>query len=266
MNDQVEKHLRAYGKSKNLASRKGLYAYTTGPAIIELMIRFLKPFIGMSVLDAGCGYGDNLIELVKRFTPTRAVGFDQSEGQIADARKSAEEAGLPINFLVDDVETFDLSETFDRILVSHVLHVPENREKALETILKHLAPGGVALFLLHSDLNLQKRAAWNTWLLETYGIKKSTRWEDFTVESSRELFASLPYAVHETLVDDSVELTAPEPYTEYLESTRHRCEPAPTDEQWQAYLNHARDEMEDEIEKNGSFVDPTMYGFVTVTK
>ena len=81
-------------------------------------LRFLVPE-GLSVLEIGCGLGDQLAAL----KPRRGVGIDLSEAMVKEAAKRHPE----LEFLVGDGEALTLDETFDVILlvdvVGHVLDV-----------------------------------------------------------------------------------------------------------------------------------------------
>ena len=58
---------------------------------------------GHSLLDVGCGTGDDALELARLAGPGgRAVGIDRSETVIAEARRRARRADLPAAFAVGD--------------------------------------------------------------------------------------------------------------------------------------------------------------------
>lgn len=71
----------------------------------------LKP--GQSVLDIGSGWG-GLGLSIARSTGARVTGITLSEEQLAAASKRAEEAGLPVEFRLQDYRA--VSERFDRIV------------------------------------------------------------------------------------------------------------------------------------------------------
>ncbi len=94
--------------------------YSTAP--IQLVDRALAllPISGQEVvLDAGCGSGYFLLPLAKKLTRGRAVGLDLSWGVMREAIETAQQEGLPITFLVGDVEEFPFAEkTFDMVVTS----------------------------------------------------------------------------------------------------------------------------------------------------
>ena len=81
-------------------------------------LRFLIPE-GLSILEIGCGLGDQLSAL----KPRRGLGIDLSEAMVQKASKRHPE----LDFLVGDGEALELDETFDVILlvdlVGHLLDV-----------------------------------------------------------------------------------------------------------------------------------------------
>ena len=76
-----------------------------------------------SVLDAGCGTGDNAVYFAER--RGKGTGIDFLEKPINRAKKKAAERGLPATFLVTDALTLkDWSERFDNVIDSGCLLRP----------------------------------------------------------------------------------------------------------------------------------------------
>jgi ubiquinone/menaquinone biosynthesis C-methylase UbiE len=66
---------------------------------------------GSRVLDVGCGTGDDVLALAQIVGETGwAVGVDNSEKLIAEARKRAEDAKLPVEFKVGDAHKLEFSD------------------------------------------------------------------------------------------------------------------------------------------------------------
>jgi ubiquinone/menaquinone biosynthesis C-methylase UbiE len=85
---------------------------------------------GAAVLDAGCGPGDDLFEMVERVGPAgRLVGLDASEVMIAEARRRAEARHLPITFEVGEATALSFADdTFDGCRAARLLeHVADPR-------------------------------------------------------------------------------------------------------------------------------------------
>ena len=113
-----------------------------------------KPFIDIadkitgSVLDAGCGTGDNALFLASR--GRKVTGIDFLEVPIQRAQSKATERGVQITFLVKDALTFkDWNERFDNVIDSGLFHVfsDNDRRRYVDGLATILKPGG-RLFLM----------------------------------------------------------------------------------------------------------------------
>jgi ubiquinone/menaquinone biosynthesis C-methylase UbiE len=125
------------------------------------------------VLDAGCGAGIPISQLLsERFQVT---GVDFSEAQIELAKKNASNA----QFLREDMTKLDFpNETFDGITSYYaIIHIPrEEHATLLANFYRMLKPGGVALLCLGAehliddvDENyLGTRMYWSHYDTETY--------------------------------------------------------------------------------------------------
>ena len=102
--------------------------------------------ISGSVLDVGCGTGENALFLAAR--GHRVTGIDFLEEPITRARRKAAERGLPVNFFVMDALALkDLPEVFDNVIDSGLFHVfsDEDRKRYVD------GPGGRLFLLCFSD-------------------------------------------------------------------------------------------------------------------
>lgn len=117
-----------------------------------------KPFIDVadqitgSILDAGCGTGDNALFFASR--GHRVTGIDFLEEPIQRAKRKAVERGLSVTFLVKDATTLnDWSERFDSVIDCGLFHVfsDEDRKKYVEGLAAVSKPGGRLFLLCFSD-------------------------------------------------------------------------------------------------------------------
>jgi cyclopropane fatty-acyl-phospholipid synthase-like methyltransferase len=116
-------------------------------ALIEVADR-----ITGSVLDAGCGTGENALFFAGR--GQSVTGFDFLAEPINRARRKAEERGLSATFLVlDALALKDRPEAFDNIIDSGLFHVfsDEDRLRYVEGLASVLKPGGRLFLLCFSD-------------------------------------------------------------------------------------------------------------------
>ncbi len=111
---------------------------------------------GRTVLDYGCGRGDDAIRLV-RAGAAHVTGFDISDAEVAHAQRAAEAAGVSerTRFVVADAHATGFPDgAFDLIRGNSILHHLE-LEPALCELRRILAPGGRAVFvepLAHNPL------------------------------------------------------------------------------------------------------------------
>lgn len=105
-----------------------------------------------SVLDAGCGTGENALFFASR--GQKVTGIDFLAEPIALAKQKAAERGLTATFLVMDALALkDLPEVFDNVIDSGLFHVfsDEDRRRYVEGLASVLKPGGRLFLLCFSD-------------------------------------------------------------------------------------------------------------------
>ena len=110
----------------------------------RLMVKRAALTSGESVLDAGCGPGDDLFDMVEQVVPGgRLVGLDASEVMIAEARRRAAQRSLPITFKVGEANALPFPDaTFDVCRAARLLeHLPDPRG-ALSEMVRVTRPGG----------------------------------------------------------------------------------------------------------------------------
>ena len=101
-----------------------------------------------SILDAGCGTGENSLFFASR--GCKVTGIDFLEEAIQRAKRKATERGLSVTFLVKDATDLNgWSERFDNVIDCGLFHgfSDEDRKKYVEGLATVLKPGG-RLFLM----------------------------------------------------------------------------------------------------------------------
>lgn len=105
-----------------------------------------------SILDAGCGTGDNALFFAER--GHAVTGIDFLREPIERAKKKAAERGIAANFLVLDALHLDsLPEQFDSVIDCGLFHVfsDEDRQRYVAGLASVARPGGRLYLLCFSD-------------------------------------------------------------------------------------------------------------------
>jgi SAM-dependent methyltransferase len=105
-----------------------------------------------SILDCGCGTGENALYFAK--LGHRVTGIDFLAGPIERAKRKAAERGLTATFLVmDALHLADFPETFDSAIDSGLFHgfTDEDRRRYVAGLATVIQPGGRLFLLSFSD-------------------------------------------------------------------------------------------------------------------
>lgn len=105
-----------------------------------------------SILDAGCGTGENALYFASR--GQKVTGIDFLAEPIKRAKQKAAEQGVTATFLVMDALALKgLPEVFDSVIDSGLFHVfsDEDRRRYVEGLATVLKPGGRLFLLCFSD-------------------------------------------------------------------------------------------------------------------
>lgn len=117
----------------------------------------------MRVVDAGCGYGRNLVYLLREGCDVHAVDEDQKGVEHVRALADSLDAGLPAeNFQVAPVERMPFPDEFaDVVLSSAVLHFARDGQHflaMLKEMWRVLRPGGMLFCRLGSRIGMDFEA------------------------------------------------------------------------------------------------------------
>ena len=105
-----------------------------------------------SILDSGCGTGENALYFANR--GHKVTGIDFLDEPIKRAKQKAKERGLAPTFLVMDALALnELPEVFDSVIDSGLLHVfgDDDRRRYVEGLATVLKSDGRLYFLCFSD-------------------------------------------------------------------------------------------------------------------
>jgi SAM-dependent methyltransferase len=134
-------------------------SYTDGPAPWDIgqpqsaIVRLTsKGVFAGSVLDAGCGTGENAIHVASLGLPV--LGFDVAETALAIARKKTAGLGMEIEFVTADAFHLErLGRTFQTVLDCGLFHTFESDEQQLyaASLASVTKPDGTLYVLCFSD-------------------------------------------------------------------------------------------------------------------
>lgn len=115
----------------------------------------------MSILDAGCGGGRNLVYFLRH--GYEVYGIDQNAGAIEQVRRLASNLNPAIsegNFLVSGVEEMPFpGESFDAVISSAVLHFAADERhfnRMLDEMRRVIKPGGLFFARLASSIGIEE--------------------------------------------------------------------------------------------------------------
>ena len=162
---------------------------------------------GMCVVDAGCGYGRNLVHLLRQ--GCRVYAIDQDADAVQHVRRLADSlgAGLPAeNFQVGSIERMPFADGLADVVVSNaVLHFARDEEQfraMLKEMWRVLKPGGLLFCRLGSRIGMNfERLHGNI-----YRIGDGAQWflvdEKMLLDLTAELNAVCVDPIKTTIVQD----------------------------------------------------------------
>jgi SAM-dependent methyltransferase len=114
---------------------------------------------GMRVLDAGCGYGRNLVHLLREGCEVFALDLDSNGVEHVRQLSASLGTGLPAdNFQVGYIERMPFPDVFaDVVICSSVLHFARDEEhfsSMLTELWRVLRPGGMLFCRLGSRIGM----------------------------------------------------------------------------------------------------------------
>jgi SAM-dependent methyltransferase len=162
---------------------------------------------GMRVLDAGCGYGRNLVYLMREGSEVFAL--DQDPAGVNHVRALSQSLGTNLpqeNFQIGAIEHMPFADGFaDVVMCSSVLHFArddEHFQAMLRELWRVLKPGGMLFCRLGSRIGMDfERAGGNRFI-----VGDGSKWylvdEEMLMDLVEELNAVLVDPLKTTIVQD----------------------------------------------------------------
>lgn len=160
----------------------------------------------LKILDLGCGPG----LYSERFAKNghQVTGVDFSANSIEYAKKEADKKNLDITYLNEDYLKLDLKEnSFDLVMLIYTDFgplLPEERNQLLVVIKKVLKPGGVFIFDVLNDKNIEHKASPRNWDIAKQGFWKN---EPYLVLSESFIYKENKVILYQHMIIDEQENT-----------------------------------------------------------
>jgi ubiquinone/menaquinone biosynthesis C-methylase UbiE len=99
------------------------------------------------VADVGCGWGQSLPRLHRRFSPERLIGIDVDRAMLDASAAEVSRAGLRAEFINCSSSSLDLPDgSVDLLFCHQTFHHLIEQDRAIREFFRVLKPGGVLLF------------------------------------------------------------------------------------------------------------------------
>ena len=98
------------------------------------------------ILDAGCGFGGTLLNLIKNFPEAEGVGIDMSDPLLELAQQTAEAQGVEERVVFEKADVQEIpypDDSFDVVISTNVVHHVADPLAMLKELERVLAPEGM---------------------------------------------------------------------------------------------------------------------------
>jgi SAM-dependent methyltransferase len=162
---------------------------------------------GMRVLDAGCGYGRNLVHLLREGCEIFAVDLDRDGVEHVRRLSASLGTGLPEeNFQVAPIEQIPFPDAFaDVVICNSVLHFARDEEHfraMLAELWRVLRPGGMLFCRLGSRIGMEFERGRGGRFLVGDGSEWFLADEDMLMALTEEMNSVLVDPLKTTIVQD----------------------------------------------------------------
>lgn len=258
-----------YSSDDKLLKRKAFYNYFYPKVdLIKTLVKVAIPKGSEMILDVGCGNGDTLSSLRKKYGYTgKMFGIDIAPGILRQATKTNQQKKLGIRFSVGDGRELKFYDNnFDIVIVKHVLHNVDGHEKVLKECHRVLKPGGrLALVITGKKSRLvQKRLKPKiAKLLNLDFFPEAER--TVNLENIKSFLDQRLWDYKIIKLESKLALKKTGPYLDYIDSGRDFWGIV-SDDNWQKVLEFSRSYFSKIITREGAIRDISTQGVVVATK
>lgn len=163
---------------------------------------------GMRILDAGCGFGRNLVHLLREGGEVFALDLDPSGIEHVRQLSTALRTGLPENnFQIGSIEKMPFPDAFvDVVICNSVLHFARDEEhfsRMLAELCRVLKPGGILFCRLGSRIGMEFKRVRNRLFVVGDGSEWFLVDEEMLMEQTEKLNSVLVDPLKTTIVQGS---------------------------------------------------------------
>jgi ubiquinone/menaquinone biosynthesis C-methylase UbiE len=262
---ETKEHIKnfKFKSDKLLKIRKHFYKYAVPHINLEEeIIKEINFFKNIKILDVGCGNGDLLGEIKKKYSDCELYGIDFAEGIIQNAKNLYPE----INFLVDDVENLSFADNeFDIIIAKHVFHLVEDIPKGIKETHRCLKPKGKFIGIFHGKDNKPILREIDEVINKKFGVNIKHTDKNLLFEEVPKFFGDFTI-LKEKKLESKFELDEAKSFVDYFASLKWSWVPKINEEQWQEVLKMVKKLVKQIIEKKGKFVEKNSNGLIVAQK
>lgn len=131
------------------------HAQPTAQSYKQTITEQLAVSIGATILDVGCGTGQDALDLAQAVGPHgRVIGIDSSETMLQEARARAAQTQLPVEYVLADATQLPFADaSFDACQASRVFGHLREPERALAEMVR-VARTGARIVVADGDMDL----------------------------------------------------------------------------------------------------------------
>ncbi len=258
-----------YSSDNNLLKRKAFYNYFHPKVdLIKILVKAGRIKRNETILDVGCGNGDTLSSLRKKYGYTgKMFGIDIAPGILNQANKINRQEKLNIKFSVGDGRTLKFPDNnFDVVIIKHVLHNVDGHEKVLTECHRVLKPGGRLALVVTGKKSRMVQKRFKPKIAKLLNLDFFPEAEStVNLENIKTFLAKRLWNYKITKLESKLVLKKIEPYLDYIDSGRDFWGTV-SDNDWQKALELSRNYFNNIIKKQGTIKDTSTQGVVIATK